>query len=588
MSRQSEYAGVPASPGIVIGPAYVLRRERLVIPEYAIDRDSAPAEVERLARAFEQTRARLEGIREGMQETGLVGDIFNAQFLFLKDPTLIANANRNIMELGLNAEWALQRELRRLQRLFESMADPYIRERSSDVGFVVRRVLQSLMGREPEGLANAPRGVIVVAEDLSPGEMAQLERGHVAGIVTESGSRTSHVTIMARSLEIPAVVGATGGWLGELADGVQMVLDGSTGRILVSPDPEMVAEYEKRRSDTQALERRLLQYAPLAAETTDGVAVRMLANIEMVDEIPIALRYGAEGIGLFRTEFLFMNRTDLPGEEEQLAAYREIVEAIAPLTCVFRTLDLGGDKVPTGLGLAEEPNPALGLRGVRMSLHRPELYRIQLRALLRASEFGQPKVLIPMVSTLSEVQFAREIFDEVCAELVAAGLSRASEVEFGVMIETPAAAMIAELIAPHVDFLSIGTNDLIQYTLAVDRSNDQVSYLYEPLHPANLRMIQQVCQAARRAGIVVGVCGEMAGDPVNSWILLALGVKELSMTPFSIPLLKKILRDSSIAEARSLVSDVLQLGSAAEIRVHVEGTMRSRFPIEFEQILGSG
>lgn len=588
MSQQAEYRGVPASPGIVLAPAYVLRRERLVIPEYAIDREVAPAEIERLARAFGETRARLEGIREGMQETGLVGDIFNAQFLFLEDPTLIANANRNIEELGLNAEWALQRELRRLQRLFESIADPYIRERSSDVGFVVRRVLQALMGREPEGLANAPRGVIVAAEDLSPGEMAQLKRGQVAGIVTVGGSRTSHVTIMARSLEIPAVVGAAGGWLTDLADGVQVVLDGSAGRILVAPDPETIAEYEKRRSDTEQLERRLLQYAPLPAETRDGVSVSMLANVELVDEIPIALRHGGEGIGLFRTEFLFMNRTDLPDEEEQLAAYRDVVEVIEPLSCVFRTLDLGGDKVPTGLSLTEEPNPALGLRGIRMSLHRPELYRVQLRALLRASEFGSPKVLIPMVSTLSEVQFARQVFDEVRDEVVASGLPQAARVEFGVMIETPAAALIAELIAPHVDFFSIGTNDLIQYTLAVDRANDQVGYLYEPLHPANLRMIQQVCQAGRRAGIVVGVCGEMAGDPINSWILLALGVKELSMTPFSIPLLKKILRDSTIAEARSLVSDVLELGSAAEIRVHVEGTMRSRFPIEFEQILGNG
>ena len=588
MSQQAEYRGVPASPGIVLAPAYVLRRERLVIPEYAIDREVAPAEIERLARAFDETRARLEGIREGMQETGLVGDIFNAQFLFLEDPTLIANANRNIEELGLNAEWALQRELRRLQRLFESIADPYIRERSSDVGFVVRRVLQALMGREPEGLANAPRGVIVAAEDLSPGEMAQLKRGQVAGIVTVGGSRTSHVTIMARSLEIPAVVGAAGGWLTDLADGVQVVLDGSAGRILVAPNPETVAEYEKRRSDTEQLERRLLQYAPLPAETRDGVSVSMLANVELVDEIPIALRHGGEGIGLFRTEFLFMNRTDLPDEEEQLAAYRDGGEVIEPLSCVFRTLDLGGDKVPTGLSLAEEPNPALGLRGIRMSLHRPELYRVQLRALLRASEFGSPKVLIPMVSTLSEVQFARQVFDEVRDEVVASGLPQAARVEFGVMIETPAAALIAELIAPHVDFFSIGTNDLIQYTLAVDRANDQVGYLYEPLHPANLRMIQQVCQAGRRAGIGVGGCGEMAGDPINSWILLALGVKELSMTPFSIPLLKKILRDSTIAEARSLVSDVLELGSAAEIRVHVEGTMRSRFPIEFEQILGNG
>ncbi len=588
MRVASEHQGVGASPGIAIAPAYVLRRERLVIPEYRIGAEQVEAEVARLDQAFRDTRARLASIREGLKDTGLVGDIFDAQFLFLEDPTLIENASRNIHESRLNAEWALQRELRRLEAVFESMTDAYIRERSSDIAFVVRRVLHALMGREPEGLKNAPPGVIVVAEDLSPGEVAQVKRGQISGIVTEGGSRTSHVTIMARSLEVPAVVGTESGWVRELADGVSLIVDGRSGRVLVGPDAETVADYSKRRADYQTLDRQLLRYVPLPAETRDGVSVRMLANVDQVEEIPDALRYGAEGIGLYRTEFVFLNRTDLPDEEEQLDSYGRVVEAIAPHSAVIRTLDLGGEKVPTGLELSEEPNPALGLRGVRMSSARPELFRTQLRALLRASARGHVKVLLPMVSTLSEVKFARRNFEEIRDEVVAAGCPEAQRVEFGIMIETPAAAMIADLIAPHSDFLSIGTNDLIQYTLAVDRSNEQVAYLYEPLHPANLRMIQRVCQVARRAGIVAGMCGEMAGDPLHCWILLALGVGELSMASFSIPLLKKILRDSTASEARALLSDALHLGSADETRAHVERTMAGRFPVEFERILGTG
>ncbi len=584
----SESNGIPASPGIAIGPAYVLRRERLIIPEHHVRPDQVESEVERLRAGFAETRGRLEEIREGMQSTGLVGSIFDAQFLFLEDPTLLEQATQNVREHQLNAEWALQRELRRLEAIFEGMADPYIRGRSSDVGFVVRRVLQVLMGREPEGLGNAPSGVIVVAEDLSPAEVAQVTRDGIAGIATEAGSRTSHVTIMARSLEIPAVVGGGHDLLDSVADGVTLIVDGRTGRIIVDPGPDTIAEYRKQLSDFRALTRELLRYVDLPAETTDGVSVATLANIDQSDEIPDALRYGAEGVGLFRTEFLFMNRPDLPSEDEQLASYREILEAVAPHSAVIRTLDLGGEKVPSGLELAEEPNPALGLRGVRMSVHRPELFKVQLRALLRASAYGKLKILVPMVSGLSEVEFARSALAEARRELLDEGVAIDPNVPLGAMIETPAAAMIADLIAPQVDFLSIGTNDLVQYTLAVDRTNEQVAYLYEPLHPAHLRMIRRVVRAGRRAGIVVGMCGEMAGDPLNCWILLALGIGELSMASFSVPLLKKILRDSTAAEARDLLSRIWSLGSAAEIRVEVETAMRQRFPLEFERIASAG
>jgi phosphotransferase system enzyme I (PtsI) len=580
----AERQGIPVSPGIAIGPAYVLRRERIVIPEHRIRDEQIDGEVERLRMAFVATRHRLEEIRGSMHGTGLVGSIFDAQFLFLEDPTLIQHAEADIREHGLNAEWALQRELRRIEQLFESMPDPYLRERASDIGFVVRRVLQALMGREPEGLRNAPPGVIVVAEDLSPGEVAQVTRDRVAGFVTETGSRTSHVTIMARSLEIPAVVGVGEELVQELADGTTLVLDGRTGRVLVDPDASTIAEYRKQLADLEQGSRELLRYVDLPAETKDGVFMALLANVDQVEEARLALRHGAEGIGLYRTEFLFLNRHDLPGEEEQRAAYAALLAAVAPYAATIRTLDLGGEKVPTGLDLSDEPNPALGLRGVRMSHARPDVFRTQLRALLRASGSGRLKILLPMVSSLAELEFARATLEDVKRELAREGASFDRDVPLGVMIETPAAAMIADLIAPLADFVSIGTNDLVQYTLAVDRTNEQVAYLYEPLHPAHLRMIQRIGQAARRAGIVVGMCGEMAGDPLHCWILLALGIGELSMAPFAIPLLKRILRDSTAVEARELLAEILRLGNPAEIRARVEQRMRARFPVEFERI----
>ena len=585
---RTERRGTPVSPGIAIGPAYVLRRERIVIPERRIRPDQADFEIERLRLAFAQTRSKLEEIRRGMQGTGLVGTIFDAQFLFLEDPTLIVPAEANIREHLLNAEWAVEREWRRLEQVFESMHDPYIRERASDIGFVVRRVLEALMGREPEGLRNVPPGVIVVAEDLSPGEVAQVTRDGVAGFVTETGSRTSHVTIMARSLAIPAVVGVGGELVRELADGVTLVLDGRTGRVLVDPDANTIAEYRKQIADLLVVSRELMRFVDLPAETKDGVAVRLLANVDQIDEAREALRYGAEGIGLYRTEFLFLNRHDLPDEDEQRAAYAEIIEAVAPYSATIRTLDLGGEKVPTGLDLSEEQNPALGLRGVRMSHMRPDVFRTQLRALMRASPSGRLKILLPMVSSLAEVEFARTTLESVKSELAAEGVAFDRDAPLGVMIETPAAAMIADLIAPLADFLSIGTNDLLQYTLAVDRSNEHVAYLYEPLHPAHLRMIQRIGQASRRSGIVVGMCGEMAGDPLHCWVLLALGIGELSMAPFAIPLLKRILRDSTAAEARDLLAEVLRLGSAEEIRQRVEDRMRVRFPAAFERSVLQG
>jgi phosphotransferase system enzyme I (PtsI) len=583
-----ERQGIGASPGVAIGPAYVMRRERLVIPEYRIESGRVDEEIERLRRGFREARSRLREIRSGIQWSGLVGNIFDAQFLILEDPALIEHAERGIAQDHVNAEWALQRELRSLEAMFEAIADPYISGRSADVSLVVRRVLQALMGREPEGLENAPPGVIVVCEDLAPAELAHTVRGRLAGLITATGSRTSHAAIIARSLEIPAVVGAGAELMGAVSDGLELIVEGRTGRVLIGPDDATIAEYRWRQSEYRRISRQLLRFTDLPAETRDGIEVRLMANVDRFEEIPDALRYGAQGIGLCRTEFLFMGRSELPDEEEQFAAYRKILEAVAPQEAVIRTLDLGGEKVPKILGVTEESNPSLGLRGVRLSLAHPEIFRVQLRALLRASGYGRLKILLPMISELSELRWARAELAAVHAELEREGHRVDPKVELGAMIETPAAAAIPDLIGPQADFLSIGTNDLLQYTLAVDRGNDQVAYLYEPLHPANLRTIQQVTQAARRCGVPVEMCGEMAADPVHTWILLALGISALSMAPFAIPFVKRIVRESTLAEARELFAEISRLSRTSEIRARVEARMAERFPVEFERIATTG
>jgi phosphotransferase system enzyme I (PtsI) len=583
-----ERLGLGASPGIAVGPAYVVRREHLIIPEYRVSETQVEGEIERLERAFRETKRQLAEVRAGMEGTGLLANLFDAQFLFLEDPTLHRQTVQRIREERINAEWALQRELNRLEALFESIGDPYIRERKLDVGFVVRRVLHALMGRDPRGLGNMPEGVVLVADDLSPADLAQVKPGQVVGIVTEVGSRTSHVAIMARSLEIPAIVGVGQGLVDQVPDGALLAIDGRAGSLRIDPPPAVVEGFEARRRSLLAMARQLLRYADLPAETRDGLRVVLHANIDLREEIPDALRYGAEGIGLYRTEFLYMNRRELPDEEEQLRAYREILEAVAPHSVVIRTVDLGADKLPSPVALATEPNPALGLRGMRLAARRRDLFRTQLRALLRASAFGRLRILLPMVSCVEEVDFARRELSDVRADLEARRERVGERYELGAMIETPAAAMIADLLVRRVDFLSIGTNDLLQYTLAVDRGNEQVAYLYEPLHPAHLRMIERICQAGRRAGAVVAMCGEMAGDPLHAWVLLALGVRELSMAPSSIPMIKKILRESTLEEAQGLLAQLLECASAEEVRRRVEEVMVRRFSEEFEPLAPKG
>jgi phosphotransferase system enzyme I (PtsI) len=481
---------------------------------------------------------------------------------------------------GINAEWALDMIVGKLNAAFDTIEDEYLRERKNDVNYVAQRIFRNLMGKGHDDLARIKGNVIVVAHDLSPADTIQMNLNHVAGFITNIGGSVSHTAILSRSLGIPAVVGLET-VTSLINEGDVLIIDGYAGTVTINPDEALSQEYVRRRKQIRLLEREVLKYAALPAETRDGYRIRMGANIELAEELPMAISHGAEGIGLYRTEILYLNREDLPSEEEQFTTYRSIVEGIAPESVVIRTLDIGGDKFLSHYGYDHEVNPALGLRAIRFSLKEPQLFKVQLRGILRASAFGKAKILFPMISGIAELRKAKEILEEAKGELRGEGISFDEGIEVGAMIEIPSASMVADTLASEVDFFSIGTNDLIQYSLAIDRINEHVSYLYEPLHPAILRMIKGVVEAGHRAGIEVAICGEMAADPGYILVFLGLGLDELSMTPFYIPRVKKILRRSSYDEAKQLLEEASQLSTAAEIEEYVKGRMAERFPEDF-------
>jgi phosphoenolpyruvate-protein phosphotransferase (PTS system enzyme I) len=569
--------GVAASPGIAIGRARVLERTALHLPERQLDPGEQPAEVERLVRAAAHARARLQAAQAATAGVELVDAWFRTQLLMLEDRQLLDETARRIRDEGVNAELALRREGDRLLALFDAMQDPYLRERRADVEFAVRQLLMSLLGREPEGVGRLSEPTVLVAADLSAAEVAQVDRAHVVALATDAGGGASHAVILARSLGLPAVVGL-GRATQVVGEGDRLVLDGRAGRLLVRPPEAAVLAYGERARAERRRACTLLRGADLPAETRDGRAVVLRANIESVEEIAALRRHGADGVGLFRTEFLFLNRAEPPGEAEQERQYRTVLAGVAPWPATIRTVDLGGDKLPGVAARRIEANPALGLRGVRLA-REGRLYDVQLRALLRASPAGRLRVLLPLVTGVEEVVAVRERLADLRSELEAAGCP-VGPVELGVVVETPAAAALVDLLAPEVDFFSIGTNDLIQYTVAVDRDDEAVAYLYEAGHPAVLRALRGAVEAARVAGRPIGVCGEMAADPLYTLVLVGLGVDELSMNAPSIPLVKRILRETEWPDARALAGEVLGLRTAAEVADTLRKEMRRRFPAD--------
>jgi phosphotransferase system enzyme I (PtsI) len=579
ISRDTILVGIGASPGIAIGETFMLNRARVAAVERHIAPEEVQAEIDAFLAACRLSRKQLEEVKQGVTDRQLAEHLFiiDTHLLILEDQLLIDDTIALIRKELLNAEGALKRTLSRFREVFDAIEDEYLRERRSDIDSVGDRLLRNLMGVSQQALTGIDRKVVVVAHDLSPADTMQIDKERIIGFLTDVGGRTSHTAILARSLGIPAIVGLESVTC-LVGGGVPVIIDGSAGTVIFNPSAETFKEYLQKRQAYEYLEKELLAYRMLTAETLDGCRVHLRGNIELAEEIPLALEQGAEGIGLFRTEFLYMNRSTPPTEEEQVRIYREIVERMAPHPVTIRTLDVGGDKFVAEINLTDEANPALGLRAIRFSLKERRLFKQQLRAVLRASAFGRVRVMFPMISGVAEIRACKDCLEEARAELAAENIPFDPELPVGIMIETPSAAMIAGLLAREVDFFSVGTNDLIQYCLAVDRGNEHVAYLYEPLHPAVLRALRMICEAGRAAGIEVGMCGEMAGEPLYALVLLGLGFTELSMNAPGIPRVKRIVRQIRRAEGERLLAELLELATAREIAQRLEEEMARRFP----------
>ncbi len=556
--------GIGVSPGIARGPVY-LSTAFFDLPEKeVIAPDEVPAELQRFRDAVEETKRQLVRLRDRVAAEAGTDDafIFDAHLLMLEDRTLLDDVEGRIKRDPQRAEGAFYKVMTRYMDAMARMDDDYLRERVADIQDIARRVVRVLRGHEDAVAQDQPH--ILLAREISPSDTAVMDRAKVLGFASESGSHTSHSTIMARSMAIPAIVG-----MADISErchnGQDALLDGYRGLLILNPSEETLAQYEGVRRRKAALERHLHAMIDLPAVTPDGQSVILSANIEFEHEMPTLTLHGAQGVGLYRTEFFYLNRSGLPTEDEQSDNYARVAVAAGPHGVIIRTLDIGGDKLHHLHDGLEESNPFLGWRGIRVSLTRRGVFKTQLRAILRASAAGKVRVLFPMVSCLEEVREARAVLQECRDELTREGRPFDEKMETGVMIEVPGAAMIADVLAREVDFFSIGTNDLIQYTLAVDRGNEMVARLYQPCHPGILRLLQGVTQAARRAGIWTGVCGEMAGDVLLAPLMVGLGFEELSMAAVQLPHVKFAVRRLPAAWCRQLVEQALACGDSAHI-----------------------
>ncbi len=570
--------GIAVSPGIAIGVAHLMKRQDLDIERYFIGPGEARAEITRFKEALESSRRQLERIRDKLSaELGQEHSyIIDTHLLMLQDRMLVDGVVAVIQERLVNAESALADMLERFRDAFRRMSDDYIRERHTDIEDVISRVMRNLSGQR-EHLRDIPPDSIVVAVDLAPSETAQMDRSKVLGFLTERGGKTSHTTIMARSLEIPAVVGLAD-VTRQVKAGDRLIVDGNAGILVVNPDPATMEEYQRYQSRYRYFEAELLKIRDRPAVTRDGVRISLQANIELTGEVASVLEHGGEGVGLYRTEFLYLNRSDLPSIDEHFATYRKLLSLLGGRPLVIRTLDLGGDKYVSQIPLPREINPALGLRAIRLCLKQVEMFKEQLKGILMASHFGPIKVMFPMISGLEELRRSREILDECRHELRIGGIPFDEGLPVGTMIEIPSAVTMADLLARECDFFSIGTNDLIQYSLAIDRVNQSVSYLYQPLHPAVLRAVRTVIAAAQERGIGVAMCGEMAGEPLYATILIGMGMRELSMNTMAIPRVKKIILALSTVEAESLAARAFEMTTAGEVESFLAREMVARFP----------
>jgi phosphotransferase system enzyme I (PtsI) len=572
--------GIPASGGVAIGKGFFLNRVLPRSVRSTVGREQVDEEVAAFQRAVGRSREQILAIRDGVTDTSSEHhQILSVHLALLDDSMLVEQTVRTIRENQFAADWAFNKVLQNLLETFHRIEDPYLRERGHDLRQIGHRVLENLAGRPVDSVAAIRDPVVIVAHDLSPADTAQILKSPVLGFATEVGSRTSHTAITARSLGIPAVVGVEGA-TEEYRSAETVIVDGEEGVVVFDPTVEVVREYQERRKAYAQRTRDLAKFARLPTVTRDGKTLLLLANIEFPEEADVALRSGAYGVGLYRTEFLFLNRKDLPSEEEHFQTYRKVAEKFVRHPVTIRTFDLGGDKFASQLELADEMNPAMGLRAIRFCLKEKEIFKPQLRAILRASMYGKVRMMFPMISGVGELREAMAVVEEVRGELRRRRIPYDREMPIGIMIEIPSAAIVSDLLAREVGFFSIGTNDLIQYSLAIDRVNEHVSYLYEPLHPAILRLIRRVVEAGHDAGIPVSMCGEMAGEPFYSYALLGLGLDELSMNAASIPRVKRILRKSVAYEAKEFAGGLLLHATAAEISRALRKKVEDLFPDE--------
>jgi phosphotransferase system enzyme I (PtsI) len=574
--------GIAASPGIGIGPVHLVDPEEIEVPSGPIAKEQVAAEQARfrqaIAAATEEVRALREKIAAETSEEHAA--IFDAQLAILNDPEAIERTLAAIERDLHGAGYCYRRILTSVAARLEEADGEYVRARSLDVRDVRRRVLERLGGVRSRSLSDLAVPSLIVAADLPPSEMALAPRDKILGFATDLGGRTSHTAIMARARGIPAVVGLKSA-MDAAREGATALVDGTRGVAVFDPEPEILEEHRRKKRRYEELTANLVTLRDARCVTLDGRAISLAANLEVPEELPGILENGADGVGLYRTEFFYLSRRSLPTEEVQFGTYRSVVETMAPRPVTIRTLDVGGDKFASYLGTPVERNPFLGMRGLRFSLRHEEIFRTQVRAILRATAFGNVRIMFPMVVGLEDFRRARAVVMRVRRQLAQEGTTMAENVPLGVMVETPASVFAIDLIAREADFVSIGTNDLIQYTLAVDRGNEALAEVYEPLHPAVLRAIRTVIEAGQRFGIRVGICGEMAGEPLYAVLLLGLGVADLSVSPYLLPEIKTILRGSAYEEAVGLAQRCLGLSTPSEVRTIVTDFMSRRFPQYF-------